>query len=183
MFGLVQCSSVSLSMTFINATQIAGMASFGIAAILSVANWQAARSGKRQWGAISVIAAMLAAECVVGLRHRAHAVATDWLVAHDLYGARNTPQEYLIAAVALAGFILLLIMAARGSKRTAAYRAAWLATIMSLVLFLTETVSLHGFDAALYRALGPLAVIGWLWIVLGSAISLSARAETRRTRT
>jgi hypothetical protein len=179
MFGLVQWSSVSLTMSFINATQLSGMVSFGSAALFSAANWRAVRGGKRQWGLITIVSVSLAAECWIGVRHRAHQFATDWLVAHNLYDARYMPQGYLLATVAAAGGVLGLLVVARAGKWSVAGRAAWLATMLSLVLFLTETISLHGLDAVLYRPLGPIAVLGWLWILLGLAISLSARAKLR----
>lgn len=163
-------------MTFINATQFAGIVAFGIAALCAGNNWRSARTSKRQWGVLSVITALLATECWLGLRHRVHALATDWLVARNLYDMRAIPQKYLIAVLALVGCALVFFVTVRPGKQPSPLRSAWLATILSLVLFLIESVSLHGFDTVLYQPLGPIAVIGWLWILLGSTIAFFASA-------
>ena len=167
-------------MSYINATQCVGIITFGIAAIASTLVWHAARDARRHWALIVIINAVLAAECAMGMRHRLHAFATDWLTARNLYGARHMPQEYLVIVAAAVGASLALAIAVRARRRSMECLAAWLASIFSLILFAIETVSLHSTDAVLYSTAGPVALIGWLWLILGSATALSARAELRR---
>lgn len=169
-------------MSVINATQFVGIVAFGIAAVVSTLAWRAARDARRHWALIVIVNTLLAAECGMGVRHRLHAFATDWLMARNLYGARHMPQEYLIAVAAAVGLILALAIVVRARRRSVECLATWLATILSLVLFAIETVSLHSIDAVFYRPVGSVALIGWLWLILGSATALSARAELRHNK-
>jgi hypothetical protein len=163
---------LSVSWTDINATQIAGLLSFGGASLFTAWAWRHYRLGT----VLCLINGALAAECLVGSRFQAHSVVIVQLKARGLYDARMLPQEYLTVGCVLLAILLFVLMLSRPASR----RLAVGATTLAVALFVVETVSLHAIDAALYRPLGPLAAIAWLWIALGGLAMLGAWLMGRR---
>jgi hypothetical protein len=49
-----------------------------------------------------------------------------------------------------------------------------------VTLFAIETVSLHALDAAYYRPIGAVLLIGWLWSIACAGICLAAFAVASR---
>ena len=82
--------------------------------------------------------------------------------ADDLYSVGVT--GLLAACVLVLGLALWgTLHATKGCAQPARWAA--LCALGLLGVFGVEVVSLHGIDAVIYRQLGPIKVIGWLWLL------------------
>ena len=152
-----------------NATQLTGIVAFGAAALLCF---------RARWVQIGAINAVLAIECVFGLRHRIHDLAVHLM--GPLYADRGSVQILLMGLILalLAGSGMLLLL----SKRRLAPAHVTSATLLAVALFSIEVISLHAVDAVLYRFVGDVMVIGWLWLALALVIAIGAlRTKSRKT--
>ena len=151
-----------------NATQLTGIVAFGAAALLCF---------RARWVQIGAINAVFAIECVFGLRHRIHDLAVQLM--GPLYAERGGVQIVLIglALALLAGSGILLLL----SKHRLVPANVTAATLLAVALFSIEVISLHAIDAVLYRYVGDVMVIGWLWLALALVIAIGAlRAKSRK---
>ena len=92
----------------------------------------------------------------------------DWLrkqaVAYDWYRQRHWPQVAalsLLAVMLAAGLVI-------GRRRFRSLRGAALAvqgTLLSIGCWMIEVISLHATDSILYRPLGPLMIISFVWLL------------------
>ena len=135
-----------------DATQWAGVISFGLASLICLV------TACRPWPLLSMANACFAAECALGLRHGLH--------------------NAVAAAMAL-GLGIASLLRQRTDKAGRPRNAAATTTLLSALLFVLETISLHDIDAVLYRPAGGLLVIGWLWLLLGAVTVAGALIEAR----
>lgn len=150
-----------------NATQLVGIIAFGGAALLCF---------RVHWGLIGTINALLTLECVFGLRHRIHDVAVQMM--GSLYGERAGVQITLISiALALLGGSAKLLLRRWHQLPSPVVTAT---TLLAIALFSIEIVSLHAVDAVVYRHVGGVMVIGWLWLFLGLATATCALCAISR---
>lgn len=153
-----------------NATQAAGLLAFGCA---SISCFMAVRP--RLWQALGWCHAALCAELLLGLRHGLHDRADSALRHAQAYEGRGDWQWILLAgAVGVGVFFGIAIYGriARGGGRS--LTVATLLSLMTLMLFVMEIISLHSVDALLYRQFDGLMVIGWIWLMTGGAVSVCA---------
>lgn len=155
-----------------DATQWAGLVAFGSAAA-------ACLSLRGPPGRIlAAVNGCLAAECALGFRHGLH----DQVIAllGDYYPER---QPFQIALVLIAAFTGLILLARRWRRaRKTSVNVPLIATGVALLLFAVETISLHALDRLLYRPAGPVLVIGWLWVAIGTMTLIGAAREYHRAR-
>ena len=156
----------------INFTQAAGLLAFIPAAVAAARASSGACRGRIDWAVISAIHALLAMEIVASGRHRLRGLADDWLRLDSVYGERRPVQlAMLIAVIVLAMLAGRLLFRRPPSGRLALARGATAAVV---TLFAVETVSLHPIDMALYRPLGFMMLIGWLWLAGGLTTTFAA---------
>ncbi|AMU96184.1 hypothetical protein AOA14_16390 [Sphingopyxis terrae subsp. terrae NBRC 15098] len=155
-----------------DATQWAGLVAFGgaAAACLSLRG----PSGR----ILAAVNGCLAAECALGFRHGLH----DRVIAllGDYYPERQPLQIALVLIAAFTGLILLARRWRRARKTSAS--VPLIATGAALLLFAVETISLHALDRLLYRPAGPVLVIGWLWVAIGTMTLIGAARDYHRAR-
>ncbi len=151
-----------------NATQSAGLAATAFAMVACVA------AAKTPWRILAVFHAALFLEVLLGLRHQIHALAGRGLMAEALYGERRPMQIALLAGLLVAG-VLILWFAGRHKRLPA--KVGILSSGMLAALFVVETISLHAIDAVLYRRIGPLMIIGFIWAALCTVTILAALAD------
>jgi hypothetical protein len=151
-----------------NATQSAGLAATAFAMVACVA------AAKTPWRFLAVFHAALFLEVLLGLRHQIHALAGRGLMAEALYGERRPMQIALLAGLLVAG-VLILWFAGRQKRLPA--KVGILSSGMLAALFVVETISLHAIDAVLYRRIGPLMIIGFIWAALCAITILAALAD------
>lgn len=143
-----------------------GMASYLIASI-ACALTAARAAGRRVPRLASVLCALdfaLFLDITFDLRWRLNAWFKEAAVSHGVYSERSEPQ--VIALIALA--VGLQVLAVWLIRRFALIRGAPLAVcgaLLSIGCWLTELISLHAMDAILYRYIGPLMVVSFVWIL------------------
>lgn len=153
-----------------DATQWAGIIAFGAASILSL--W----IRQQPWNVIGILNMVMAIECGLGMRHRAHNVAIELI--GPFYLDRVGLQIALIIALATIVFLTVWLLLKRKYRRAPASIIA--ATGLAVALFSVEIISLHVIDALLYRKAASLLVIGWIWAGIGSVIAIEAIREIYR---
>lgn len=154
-----------------DATQWAGVLSFGLASAVCLV------TACRPWPLLAIVNGCYAAECVLGWRHGLHNAA---IAAMGEYYSGRTSIQMVLIAIAL-GLGAIFILARRTDPAGRARTAAATATLVTALLFILETISLHDVDAVLYRPVAGLLIIGWLWLLLGGATIVGALREVRRT--
>jgi hypothetical protein len=147
-----------------DATQWAGVIAFGGAALTCfwVRLWP--------WIIIGTINLAMAIECGLGMRHRAHNLAIEFM--GPLYANRVGVQIGLIFSAVFVVLVTASLLLHRKHWRVPA--AVTTATALALALFSVETISLHAVDALLYQPVAGLLVIGWVWAALGSVTAIAA---------
>lgn len=151
-----------------NATQSVGLAATAFAMVACVA------VAKAPWRLLAVVHGALFLEVLLGLRHQIHALAGRGLMAEALYGERRPMQIALLAAMLAAG-VLILWLAGRQKRLPA--KVGILSSGLLAALFIVEAISLHAIDALLYRRIGPLMIIGFIWAGLCTITILAALAD------
>ena len=153
----------------INSTQTAGLLAFVPATVIAaIAFWRSRHGGWARggpWAPITAVHASFAIEVIAGGRHRLNSALGSWLKADGLYDDRRTAQAVLIIVAVLLAALLLGHMARKASTRLQSLAIG--ATGAAALLFVVESISLHAIDAALYRFVGPVLLIGWLWLACG----------------
>lgn len=143
-----------------------GMAAYLIAAVAcaSAAVRTADKRIVRLAGVLCALYTMLLLDIAFDWRWKLY----DWLrseaVSFRWYDQRSEPQ---IAALVAIGVAVLAAATSLG-RRFAFARGAPLAIcggLLSIGCWLTEVVSLHASDAVLYRHVGPLLSVSFLWML------------------
>ena len=155
----------------INATQLAGLLAFGVAALACA---RAARArGQRLWWKLAAVSAGLALEAVLGLRHRLREGVDTWLQTQGWYDSRTPAQIGLLVLCAL--LLAWALWGLAGLRRAGVHaRVAATACAVALRLFVIEAISLHGVDALMYANIGPVRLVGWAWVVLAGTMAWAA---------
>ncbi len=160
----------------INSTELAGLLAFAPTALLCVT---AARSSpkrqRRDWAMLAGLYALLTVEIVASGRHRLDGLLAGWLRAEHLYPDRRPVQAAAILLLIALGWLAARHVVQRGSTRR--LRIARAATAAVILLFAIESVSLHAVDGLLYRPVGPILLIGWLWLVCGWTTAAAASSS------
>lgn len=157
----------------INITQAAGLLAFIIAILAAVAAfWRTSRGARVCWGAIVAIYLLLTLEVLAMLRHHSNLVAGEWLKAEGIYAERRPAQAAILMLTMLLAALVLgfVIRKARGRAQAIAIGA----TAAVILLFVIESISLHAVDAILYRHVGPVMLIAWLWLACGLTTAVAA---------
>lgn len=156
----------------INSTELAGLLAFVPAAFASaLATGRAAMRERRGWTALACIYALLTVEILASTRHHVDRLIVGWLRAAHVYPERRPAQAAVIILLVVLGMLAARYVMRGASGRL---RLATGATIAVVVLFIVESVSLHAVDAVLYRAAGPVMLIGWLWLLCGWTAAAAA---------
>jgi hypothetical protein len=156
----------------VNATQLLGIVSFGIAGFLCLSLW------RPPWTALGFVNLFFSFECFIGWRHLLHDAG---VAAMGSQHAERVPLQVflmsgsLIITIVGSGMFLL----ANGDIRA---RVAVMGTGLSASLFLVETISLHDIDELLYHQMGPSLLIGWVWLALAICTGLAAILSHLRHR-
>jgi len=161
-----------------NPTQVVGLVACLIAALLCARAARRSSAARGLWGGLTALYGLLTLDLAFDLRM----ALRGWLVeaakqAGD-YGLRREVQPLLLAALALAALLGAWLLLRRLGDAPA--RGAALGAAASLAVVATEVVSLHAVDAVLYRPLGPVMLIAWVWSGCAALVSFSALAAARR---
>jgi hypothetical protein len=157
-----------------NPTQLLGMLSFSLTTLACLL--AARRSpNARIWKVLTFLNALFLVEIIVGFRFRVLDWARTLLQDKGEYlQLHGKDQAVAILALAAAAAITMLLFLFLSRIGTTAARVGASLTIVLLVLFAIETISLHEIDAIFYLRIGPVLLVGWLWVVASSGICLAA---------
>jgi hypothetical protein len=157
-----------------NPTQVTGLIVF-FASALSC-GWAVRRTSGRTavlWRCLAVVQCLFLAEIVFGLRHQVHGGVDAVLQQQGWYGNRR-PVQVALLALSFAGLGFAAKSMLRMFAGSPSVRLAAIASLGLLALFGLETISLHQIDSVLYRPVGSVALVGWVWVALGAMVMWAA---------
>lgn len=134
-------------------------------------------AGTRPWPLLGLVNACFALEAALGWRRSLPATIRSEL--SETTGSLGMMHLATLLSVIAAGLFILAKLR-RPSAEPMGSGAA-MATLLTVLLFLVDTASLGGIDALLYREVNSLALIGWLWILLGAATVMAALSAAQRS--
>ena len=127
--------------------------------------------------AFSAAALFLIADLITNLRWHLH----DWMVSEamrrGIYDRRFVPQAVSLFILSLLALLFLTRLRRQLSGHLGAQLAA-AGMVAALALWLVELISLHQVDAILYRQIGPLMTIAYIWIAAGAMMATGALRES-----
>ena len=161
-------------MLFDNSTQAAGLVAFLFTCGCCLA---LGRMGRWLW--IAIIYFALTIEMIVETRHGLRLLVNGVMQHYGLYADRSEFQ------FVIAGLLVILVMAGlhqingRGilTASSLAEKLAWMATLLLLLVFAFEFVSVHAIDGFLYQMAGGLMRIAWFWLALAGITAISAISQ------
>lgn len=154
-------------MVQINYTQLTGLIGFGTAALLCLwAVWRQIHE-RDIWIALSIGYLLMFVEVLAEMRHQVHGVIGDTLKLLGIYEDRRTGQTISIVVTVCVVAFLGLPMLRRMRNLVFSVRLALVAGMLAFASILMEIISLHAIDEILYKPIGPVLLIGWLWLVCG----------------
>ncbi len=164
-----------------NPTELTGLLSFAAATIAClIATRPSGSPDTHIWKVLALINCLFLIEVRVGLRYRINELVITLLKTEGLYAQlHGSSQEIIILSIATIAlvFVTLLLFWRQVAGGTA--RVAASITIAVLALFAIETVSLHALDAVFYRPIGPVLMLGWVWVIASVGICLAATQRPR----
>jgi hypothetical protein len=158
-------------------SDLIGLLSFSTAAIAcAVATRRSAVRDPRTWYFLALMNCLFVIEIYFGSRYRITELGKTVLAKEQLYGKlHGWFQEIFIVAVIIVilSAVILFVWRILGTGA----RVAAILTMAVLVLFAVETISLHSIDAILYRPVGGVLLLGWVWA--GSAVGIVVASCSR----
>jgi hypothetical protein len=165
-------------------TRNTGIAAYALAALAAARAAAGARRpgtgpGRWFWGGVATLFAALTLDVVTNFRFQ----ATGWLrtVVGSLgrLGDKALVQWISVAVLALLAVAAGVVVLRTVTRAGAAARAGSLLAVMT---WCAEVVSLHDLSRFLYRGLGPLPLVAWCWVLAGLLVISSAMRAQRRQR-
>ena len=164
-----------------NPTRAAGVAAYGVALVCCVFAWSRAKGDvtkSRLAALLTVCDGLLLLDMVFNVRWILHQFFLDEAAAVALYASRRGPQTLVL--IALAGvFLFALRMASQKLRGRSGAVLAVSGVLFSVTLWCTEVVSLHAVDHILYRPIGNLMTVSFLWIFASMITSVGVLIESR----
>jgi hypothetical protein len=158
----------------VNATQMVGIFFFALSTLLCL------RAGKeRGWKIIALMQFLFAAEIFLGLRHRLHNIIVAKMEADAMYAGRSGWQFILLFVVVALLLLGWWIGVSKSKGDVLHLKIARGAVVLVLLIFSIESVSLHITDKILYRPVGHILLIGWLWTLFATITGISAILSRR----
>jgi hypothetical protein len=165
----------------VNWTQFVGLVAFCLAGLSAFIASIGARSRSPRlsslWRWIGIFQLLYFSEIVWGGRHFTHDLVNLTLRTYGLYQDRTLIQAVLLAGITLSGCLIVMLLRRwfdQDRLKCKFTRAAIFCTAALLLLFSVETISLHAIDDVLYRSLGPLVLVAYLWGAGALGVVLSA---------
>jgi hypothetical protein len=135
----------------------------------------------RVWKVLSFVNAFLLLEVIVKFRFLVLEFARATLRQEGLYDELHGRIQAIVVVTIAAGALLvaILVLLWRPIPGGAARVAASM-TVVILTSFVMEMISLHQLNAVLYRTVGPLLMIGWVWTGAAAVICFAAVTHWRK---
>jgi hypothetical protein len=161
-------------------TEVGGLLGFVPAALTAMlASSRAPRrpgGGRFLWAALATVHTLLTVEVLTWTRFIISDELRHWLTKAGHYSDRREPQAWALFIVFVAAAAASAWLVRRAPTRNTAVASG--ATAAVLTVFIVETVSLHTVDALLYTYVGPMFLVGWLWLACGWITAAAALHST-----
>lgn len=163
----------------INWTLVAGFAACSLAAAASWDAGTAARERRGPWRVLACVYVVLLAELVAETRFGVAAAIDAALPGADKHAVQVGLALAMLLAAAGA-----LVAVLRAARRVRWFALAGPVAVAMAGLFGVETLAVGPVGVLLYRPVGPVLLIGWLWLAIGAAAvgiaAMAVRAAKRR---
>jgi len=149
----------------INYTQWAGIIGAGTVVLTCLLVSWCSTYSRQTWSILALFHLLFLFEILLGYRHDAHDAFSNVLRHLSLYAEKQTAQIILIIIATCLAILITSWLISRIRNRPTTEKVAILASLMVFFLTVIEMISLHNIDAILYKSIGPISFIGWLWII------------------
>jgi hypothetical protein len=167
-----------------NPTELTGLLSFAAATIACLIATR--RSGSRDariWRLLALMNCLFLIEIYFGLRFRIAELAVMLLKTRGVYAKlHGLTQEIMIVAIAAIALVFVTLFLFWRQGAGGAARLAASITIAVSALFAIEMVSLHAVDAVFYRPIGPVLMLGWVWVIATAGICAATQFVIWKSR-
>jgi hypothetical protein len=164
----------------VNPTHAIGLAAYGTAVICSGIAWIRTKTSRvSQLAAVlMLIESALLLDMAFNWRWKLHQALMDFAMRKHEYAQRALPQ---LIVVTLLGALLLFgwFIAWRSFHGRGTTLLAVSGTLLSLVLWCIEVVSLHAVDHALYYSVGGVMAVTLLWLLACTMTSIGILLDPR----
>ena len=137
------------------------------------------RSSRQTWSILSLFYLLFLFEILGGYRHDVHDAFSNILRHLSLYAEKQTVQIILIIIATCLAILITVWLISRILNRPATEKIAIFASLTVFFLTVIEMISLHTIDAILYKLIGPISFIGWLWIICCMVTTCAALLSVR----
>jgi hypothetical protein len=150
----------------VNATQLVGFLSFGVAAAFCYLAWRARRGVSSLWGWVTLVYILMTADTVLGTRYIISDAVRTVLKSSETYQDRRMWQAGIVICLLMLAGILLRLGFRSGRPQRKGTSSAVFLSLLAPLFFVLEATSLHSIDAFLYHPAGPVLLVGWIWMAL-----------------
>lgn len=135
---------------------------------------------RRWWFILSIMYATIFLELIANTRHNLLKIIGFGVGMGYHYNERR-PVQVLLTLTIVILVVWLKFILNKFILIQSWTRRALMIGVSSVSLLILEIISLHQVDAVIYAKIGPIMVIGWLWLVLGFLASAIASAAVHPT--
>lgn len=174
------CKRLKTFVSEINYTQWAGIIGAGIAMLSCLLSTWRFRSSRQTWPILALFYLLFLFEMLLGYRHDVHDLFENYALPHlILYAEKQTVHIILIIIATCLAILTAGGVSNRIRSRPATEQVAIFASLMVFFLTIIEGISLNAIDAILYKLIGPIIFIGWLWIMCCTVTTCAALLSVR----
>jgi hypothetical protein len=164
---------------WLNPTRALGLVAYATAAVCCCIRWMKAKGEIARLAAVLlVIEAILLLDMAFNWRWKLHQALMDLAQHEHEYGQRRLPQTIVLLVLAC---VLLygIYRCWRAFRHRGTTLLAVCGTLLSMVLWCTEVISLHAVDHVLYLSLSGVMAVSLLWIISCSMTSIGILLDPR----
>jgi hypothetical protein len=167
------------SLEWLNLTRACGLVAYATAAVCCAIRWIKPKRGTSRLAAVLLfIEVALLLDMAFNWRWKLHQALMDLAQREHEYGQRRLPQTIVLLLL-----VCLLLYGVYRCWRSFRHRGTTLlavcGTLLSLVLWCTEVISLHQVDHVLYFSVGGVMAVSLLWVLACGMTSIGILLDPR----
>ena len=169
------------SREWIGLTRACGLAAYGTAWICCASAWirpKAGRTTARVAAVLMAIESALLLDMAFNWRWKLHQAVMDLAMQRHEYGERRMPQA-IVVSLLCAVLLFGLFLCWRSFRHRGTTLLAVSGTLMSVIIWCIELVSLHAVDHVLYARMGGVMAVAFLWILSAGMTSVGILLDPR----
>ncbi len=166
---------------WLTATRATGMIAYGVAftcCIIASMLAKGDRAKSRLARILALFEVLLFLDIVLNLRWILHQFFMDEATHVALYASRRGPQAVVLIVLVLLFLLGLRVVSQKFRGRCGALLAVS-GTLLSLIVWCTEVISLHAVDHILYHPVGRWMSVCFLWVIASAMTSVGILVESR----